>query len=684
MYSRSRLDKPSLRSAIALSKKREIKYSSDRTFTGSADSEMFGEGYFLRGEGSNYGRAGFAPYDEIYLERNTALANRILTALPHTKSVIILGAARGYLVKAFINEGVKAVGVDLSEWAVENCAKGVEEHMYCGDICDLSLWEDKSFDLAVGLDVFEHIRVPDLYTAMDEGVRVATSLIIDVPILPHDNEPDQSHGTDATHVSCYSKTWWIQQFMARGLEPFGQVSEYLYPEKSEHSPWPDGHDHGATIWFRTPRPIPTEETIPIPVIAPNGKDFKILWWANAHFVGTGYGIGTAGVIFDLLKHYHVRNLAFFGLEGKALSFNQLITYPKRFCPFGSDAAKLIVNRWNPDILITLFDIWVDESASRIGGAGWLSGMHPRWVPIIPIDHDPIPPPTLAPASKAYRPVAMSRFGLKQLEHNGISATYIPHGVDTNIFKPTEDKNASVRYLHDVSVPIVPGKELPWDDDCFVIGKVAANKDTKRKGYDIDAQALRIFFDNNPDAMKDTRVFLHTLPRFPGGFNIDHWYELCGVSQYTRVIDEFFWYQGITYEDMAKLYAGFDILLNASRAEGFGIPIIEAASSGVPAIGTNFTSMPELIKGHGWLINKYVRELTPALSFIASPDVHELADHIEEAYNSPDKTKAYGEASRKFALNYDWKKVVVPLWKNLIEDIREELRPKTLRERRTSL
>jgi len=661
--------------------KREIKVSSTKSFKGSAHPEFYGEGYFLRAEGSNYGRGPFAPYDETYLERNRELVRRILTAIPRLKSVIVLGAARGYLVKAFYEQGIYAVGVDLSQWAVENCAEGIEPYMYWGDICDLSEWEEDEFDLVVALDVLEHIRVPDLYLAIDEATRVGRMVILDVPVLPHDDAPDQSHGTDKSHVSCYSKYWWIRQFIARGMEPFGQPTEYAYPEEHEETPWPDNHDHGYTIWFRRPPPTPTPETISLAKIAKGSEDFKILWWANAHFVGTGYGVGTAGVIFDLLKHYKIRNLAFYGLEGKALGFNGLVTYPKRFDPFGSDAAHLLCNRWSPDILITLFDIWIDESGSSIGPPGWLSSMHPRWVPIIPVDHDPVPPPTLAPARKAYKPVAMSRFGQRQLENNGVTSTYIPHGVDTAVFKPSEDKVASRKHIQDISVPLVSGSAEPWPEECFVIGKVAANKDTKRKGFDKDALALAIFFENNPDARKDTRVFMHTLPRFPGGFNIDHWYEICGVSQYVKVIDEFFWWQGLTPEDMAKLYGGFDILLNASRGEGFGIPILEAAACRVPSIGTNFTSMPELIRGHGWLVEKYNRELTAALSFIASPSEHEIAQYIEDAYNHPDKTAKFGEASRKFALNFDWKKVVVPLWINLIEEIREEMRPKTLAERR---
>jgi len=661
--------------------KREIKLSSSKRFKGSAPPEFYGRGYFLEAEGSNYGRGDFAPYDEVYLDRNRDLVRRILPAIPTVRSVIVLGAARGYLVKAFYEQGIHAVGVDISRWAVENCAEGIEEYMYWGDVCDLSLWEDEEFDLVVALDVLEHIKVPDLHLAIDEAARVGRIVILDVPIMPHDDEPDQSHGTDKSHVSCYSKYWWIQQFMIRGMEPFGQPSEYSYPEVKEDASWPDKRDHGYTVWFRRPLPVPTPENITLAEIAEGGKDFKILWWANAHFVGTGYGVGTKGVVFDLLKHYNIRNLAFYGLEGAALGFNGLITYPKRFDPFGSDAAHLLCGRWKPDILITLFDIWIDESASSVGGPGWLSSMHPRWVPIIPIDHDPIPPPTLMPARKAYKPVAMSRFGQRQLENNGIKSTYIPHGVDTAVFKPSEDPVASRKHLFDVSVPLVSGRAEPWPDECFVIGKVAANKDTKRKGFDKDALALKIFFENNPDARKDTRVFLHTLARFPGGFNIDHWYDICGVSQYVKVIDEYFWWQGLTPEDMAKLYGGFDILLNASRAEGFGIPILEAASCEVPSIGTNFTSMPELIKGHGWLVEKYNLELTPALSFIASPSEYEMAQYIEDAYNNPDKTMRFGEASREFALNFDWKKVVVPLWVNLVEEIREEMRPKTLAERR---
>ncbi|MCK4266768.1 MAG: hypothetical protein KAX31_05760, partial [Thermoplasmata archaeon] len=86
--------------------KRDIKLSSTKRFKGSAPPEFYGKGYFLNAEGSNYGRRDpatgdtiFAPYDKTYLERNRELVRQILTAIPRLNSVIVLGAARGYLVK---------------------------------------------------------------------------------------------------------------------------------------------------------------------------------------------------------------------------------------------------------------------------------------------------------------------------------------------------------------------------------------------------------------------------------------------------------------------------------------------------------------------------------------------------------------------------------------------------------
>jgi len=124
-----------------------------------------------------------------------------------------------------------------------------------------------------------------------------------------------------------------------------------------------------------------------------------------------------------------------------------------------------------------------------------------------------------------------------------------------------------------------------------------------------------------------------------------------------------------------------VYLGTARNEGFGIPLIEAQACGVPVISTAFTSMIELVGETGWLVKPITTDTTMLLSEQAIPNEWEIVEHLEEAYNSPKKVKDNGEKSRKFALDYDWEKVIQPLWVNLIEEIREELRPKTHSERR---
>ncbi len=53
-------------------------------------------------------------------------------------------------------------------------------------------------------------------------------------------------------------------------------------------------------------------------------------------------------------------------------------------------------------------------------------------------------------------------------------------------------------------------------------------------------------------------------------------------------------------ELAGLYAGCDLLLFASTVEGFGLPILEAQSAGIPVVTSNCSSMPE-VAGEGAIL-----------------------------------------------------------------------------------
>jgi hypothetical protein len=92
-------------------------------------------------------------------------------------------------------------------------------------------------------------------------------------------------------------------------------------------------------------------------------------------------------------------------------------------------------------------------------------------------------------------------------------------------------------------------------------------------------------------------------------------------------------------------------------------------------------MTELVQGHGWLVNPIDVHMDSLLSNTALANVYEAAEYLEDAYNNPDEVARLGKKAREFSLNYDWKDVVVPLWFDLIEEIRQEMKPRELKDRR---
>ena len=355
-------------------------------------------------------------------------------------------------------------------------------------------------------------------------------------------------------------------------------------------------------------------------------------------------------------------------------------YPKLFEPSGGDAASLVVQNWKPDIGVTLFDVWVGEgkNAYTPREPGWIKDMLPYWIAYVPVDHDPIPYPILNQCALADRVVAMSRFGQKQLNDNEVGSEYIPHGVYTDTFTPClpEDKPKWRENLTQRGTAMDSDNSVKWSDEDFIIGINAANKDTKRKGYEQMFKAVHHFLVNNPDAKNDVKMYLHTWNDFPGGMPLYGLARGIGVAPLIRTTHKWYMYSALTSERMAEIYNGFDLFFNLSRNEGFGIPIIEAAACAVPTIATDFTSMTELVKGRGWLVKPVTHVMDMLMSDTAIPNFYEAAEYIEKAYNSPKTIKRLGEKARANAMKkYDVETVVQPLWMDLFEDVRRGLNAK---------
>src|SRR6056297_1356602 len=121
---------------------------------------------------------------------------------------------------------------------------------------------------------------------------------------------------------------------------------------------------------------------------------------------------------------------------------------------------------------------------------------------VPIDHLPLPEKVAEFVGKPnVRPVAMSQFGSSMMSKAGIENTYIPHGIETSVFKPT------VQVSDDVGNTRTGRQLMQVDDNQFVVGIVNANKGASpvRKAFGEQLLAFSIFAERHDDAV----LYLHT-------------------------------------------------------------------------------------------------------------------------------------------------------------------------------
>lgn len=360
---------------------------------------------------------------------------------------------------------------------------------------------------------------------------------------------------------------------------------------------------------------------------------KLLWHSNTPWSPTGYGQQTK-LFTPLLKdHYDVAISSFYGLEGDRLSWEGIPVYPGLGGDWGNDyLTKNAASHFGSvrdGLLLTLMDVWVldPDMIAKMNTASW-----------VPIDHSPAPPAVKAFFHRSGSiPIAMSRFGQEELSE--FDPLYVPHGVDTEVYKPYDKRESRIA--------------LGADPDCFLVGMVAANKGApSRKCFSQALQAFSDFYQDHPEAV----LYLHTNMR--GDEDLFSLKEAVGLpDSAVQVADQYrILLNPLPPHVMARLYSTFDVLLSPSAGEGFGIPVLEANACGVPAIVSNFSAQKEVC-GAGWKVACRPR-WTPQKSWQVDPDVDEITAALESAYNlSEDERASIRDLAVAHAAEYDVHKVM---------------------------
>lgn len=271
----------------------------------------------------------------------------------------------------------------------------------------------------------------------------------------------------------------------------------------------------------------------------------------------------------------------------------------------------------------------------------------------------------------HKPVAMAMFGRDQAKKvHGIDTEYIPHSADSTVFKPlSKEERLNYRRMFGIS------------DEKFVIGTVARNQG--RKMLDRTIKSFALYARKDPNAI----LFLHTDPDDQAQvFHLASLIHRYGL-QNRILFSGMRFFKGFDYSQMNAVYNVMDVFILTTSGEGFGIPIIEAMSAGVPVLATDYTTTRELVTRNkaGLVINLVGDDP------IENPDVHgnEILDgtitgswnvergicsvkdgaaKLEYLKNNPQEREAMGLNGRAAVLReYDWK-VTKKQWVELFERI----------------
>jgi len=380
---------------------------------------------------------------------------------------------------------------------------------------------------------------------------------------------------------------------------------------------------------------------------------KILLNSNATWSPSGYG-QQAGQFLPLMAGdgHECSCIAYDGLQAGIINIGGITYLPRINDPYGADAILEHADRYKPDLIFTLQDVWTINNLAL----KYLKDNGFKWVPIVPVDHEPVPSYILEKLKMAYRIITISRFGHDELKKNGFDSTYIPHTVDTGMFRRMEQKECR--------------KFIGVPDNVFLFGMVAANKENPpRKSFQQVLDAFKLFRDAQPGSA----IYFHTLMDSVDGFPIQRYAKFLGLEKSVYHSERYKVLYDIKQEEMPRIYGAFDVLLNPSTREGFGIPIIEAQACEVPAIVNDFTSMRELVNEgvDGYKVKVAYKRFTQLLSYEGVPDVNDLYEKMAASFRA-DRNEMGKRGRERVVKEYDTKTVYEEKWRPFLKEISKDL------------
>jgi glycosyltransferase involved in cell wall biosynthesis len=326
---------------------------------------------------------------------------------------------------------------------------------------------------------------------------------------------------------------------------------------------------------------------------------KILALTDMDFRGSGYFYLMSPILQGLSSQGYDIKVVGLGYTGEEHLFDYTIV-PTKETSEGVATATNIIKLWKPDLFICGMDILLQvhifEQLSKLGI---------KYMAITPLENPPLRQSWAAQLMMMNYTFFISEIGADAAQKAGVDKSgYLPIGINTTLFHPaTNEEKQNIR------------KGLGFGKDDYIILTVADNQERKNLWASMKVVSLllhpsltseefdKICIGDSTKKVADYEKvgsFKHVLvtrEKSVVGYNLVDLASTMDINKEFTIIE-----RGIPQDELRNLYVMSDVFLLLSKAEGLGIPILEAMACEIPVVATDTGAIWELLSdGRGYLV-----------------------------------------------------------------------------------